>query len=250
MVGFPCSPFEVVQLWATLKIRSGHDTKKKDTQIQWEDVKILTGYSSEELKEFGVCAGTRILPLRSDCRPHILGNKKSPLLAAWTFDDRMGVVALLRLLKVLKEEQMKPKMNLVIAFTVQEETSCFGARTLAQKIKPTYFIAVDGCPLASHSPLELDERPGIWIRDRRQFYSIELIEGLSRAAKKAGTELQRAIFTGAASNASSVGLTGCADQVATIGHVRENSHGYEVASLKVFENLFKTLKVFISTWEG
>ena len=224
---------------------SGHGGRKTDTQIKWEEVKVVTGYTPEKLQEFGILAGTRILPLRSECGPHILGEEDNPLIAAWTFDDRMGAVALLRLLKVIKEEEIKPKIDTIIAFTVQEETSCFGARTLAQKIKPTYFIAVDGCPTASHSPLEVDERPGIWLKDRRQFYSTELIEDLTKAAESVGVELQRAIFTGAASDASSVGLTGVADQLATIGQVRENSHGYEIANLEAFENLFKTLKKFI-----
>ncbi len=229
---------------------SGHGSRKNDSQIKWEEVDVVTGYSPEDLRNFGIAVGTRILPLRSECGPIILGEENDPLLAAWTFDDRMGIVALLRLAKYLKEENIKPKMDTIIAFTVQEETSCFGARTLSYKLNPTYFIAVDGCPLASHSPLKLDERPGIWLKDRRQFYSTELIEGLSKAAEEVDVELQRAIFSGAASDASSVGLTGSADQVATIGHVRKNSHGFEIASLEVFENLYKTLKEFVSNWNG
>ncbi len=245
-------PLEIFGKNKTIKglssMGSGHGGRKDDSQIRWEEVKIITGYSADQLKSFGIEAGTRILPLRSNCGPHILGDETNPLLAAWTFDDRMGVVALIRLLKVLKEEAIQPKIDTIIAFTVQEETSCFGARSLAQKIKPTYFIAIDGCPTASHSPIFMDERPGIWLKDRRQFYSEELIEGLTAAAARAGVELQRAIFTGAASDASSVGMTGFADQLATFGHVRDNSHGYEVASLEAFENMFKVLKEFVSTW--
>ncbi len=232
-----------------ISMGSGHG-KKSESQLKWEEVDIVTGFSPEKLDEFGIIIGTRILPLRGECGPHILGDDTNPLIAAWTFDDRMGAVALLRLLKAIKEEGIKPKLDLIIAFTVQEETSCFGARTLAQKIKPTYFIAVDGSPLASHSPLELDERPGIWLRDRRQFYSEGLIDALSATASSIGIELQRAIFSGAASDASSVGLTGFADQLATFGHVRKNSHGYEIASLEVFENLYKVLKEFITSWNG
>ena len=229
---------------------SGHGGRKNDTQIKWEEVKVVTGYSTEQLKEFGVEAGTRILLPRNECGPHILGDEKNPLIASWTFDDRMGVTTLLRLLKIMKEESIQPKMKMIIAFTVQEETSCFGARSLAQKIKPTFFIAVDGCPTASHSPVYVDERPGIWIKDRRQFYSEKLIDGLTEAATSVGVELQRAIFTGAASDASSVGMTGFSDQLATIGHVRENSHGYEIATLETFENLLKILKNFVSNWNG
>jgi len=36
---------------------------------------------------------------------------------------------------------------------------------------------------------------------------------------------------------------------ATIGQVRENSHGFEVARLSVFDNLPNTLVEFLRTWE-
>jgi hypothetical protein len=38
--------------------------------------------------------------------------------------------------------------------------------------------------------------------------------------------------------------------VACFGHVRENSHGYEVARLSVFQNVVNTLVQFMTAWEG
>ena len=70
-----------------------------------------------------------------------------------------------------------------------------------------------------------------------------------RAAEEAGTELQPVVYDSAASDASLVYAVGGAHRVACLGHVRENSHGYEVARLSVFDNLFKTLVQFIATWE-
>lgn len=35
-----------------------------------------------------------------------------------------------------------------------------------------------------------------------------------------------------------------------LGHVRANSHGYEVARLAVFDNVLRTLVHFARTWSG
>ncbi len=172
------------------------------------------------------------------------------MIAAWTFDDKMGVVTLLRLLKSLQTQNVTPFVNLIIAFTTTEEIGCFGAKYLAQSLSPTYFIAVDGCPFASQSPMELDSRPGIRIRDRTYFYSPSLIKVLSEAAINAGTELQHLVYTTSGSDAGMAGNVGASPQAACIGHIRKNSHGFEVAYLSVFENLYQTLWTFINTWEG
>ena len=55
--------------------------------------------------------------------------------------------------------------------------------------------------------------------------------------------------TAAFSDASKAYEVGAADRVATLGQVRENSHGYEVARLSVFDNLLKTLVQFLKTWK-
>lgn len=138
----------------------------------------------------------------------------------------------------------------LVAFTVHEEGDAHGAKVVAQAEKPEVFIAVDGCPMPPGTPLRLDGRPGIWSKDRRTHYDQRLIRALCRAAEAAGTELQPAVYDEAASDASLVYTVGAAKRVVCFGHVRENSHGYEVCRLSVFDNLFKTLVEFITTWEG
>ena len=117
------------------------------------------------------------------------------------------------------------------------------------RFQPTYFIAVDGCPFASDSPMVLD-LPGIRIRDRTYFYSKELINALSHSALDVGTELQQLVYTVSGSDAGYVGSIGASPHTACVGHIRLNSHGYEIAYLSVFENLYKTLWSFITTFKG
>ncbi len=133
----------------------------------------------------------------------------------------------------------------IVAFTVHEEGGCHGAKVLAQRERPEIFIAVDGCPMPPGSGLELDGRPATWSKDNVTHFDQRLVRALCDAARDAGTEMQTVVYNGAASDASLVYSAGAAERVATIGHVRENSHGYEIARLSVFDNVLKTLVKFL-----
>lgn len=219
-------------------------------EITWNDFKIITGLSPKQLTEAGVRPGSTAVPVRAGRGPLLFGDDNDPMAAAWTFDDRAGVAALIRLLKAVKEESIKPSNPVIVAFTVHEEGGCHGAKVLADRERPEFFIAIDGCPIPPGSPLKLDGTPGIWSKDRAVHFDQQLIGEFLRAAEKAGTVLQPAVFDSAASDASAVYSTGGAPRVATVGIVRENSHGYEVTKAAVFENLAKTLTQFLKDFGG
>ena len=62
--------------------------------------------------------------------------------------------------------------------------------------------------------------------------------------------MQPVAYDSAGTDASLVYSVGGAARVACMGHPRENSHGYEVARLSVFDNVLKTLVRFVQVWEG
>jgi len=225
----------------------GADTNKP---VTWSDYKIITGLSKTQVAEAGIRPGSPAVPLAVERGPYLLGGGDDPLVAAWTFDDRMGVVALLRLLKEIQTHHLKPASPMIIAFTVQEELGGHGIKTLAVREKPQSIVAVDGCPTPAYAGLELDGRPGIWTRDRLAVYDPRLIAAFMDSAKTCGTELQQAAFSSTASDASMACSIGAAELCATFGHVRENSHGYEVARLSVFDNVLRVLVNFIQNWHG
>ncbi|MHA1955222.1 MAG: M20/M25/M40 family metallo-hydrolase [Candidatus Heimdallarchaeaceae archaeon] len=232
-----------------IALGSGHAAGSSQGVTDWKNVKVVTGLNPETLEKEGIKPGTLITILDSERGPIILGEESKPMIASWTFDDKMGIVTLIQLLEAIMEQNFKPNIDLIIAFTTTEEIGCFGAKYLAQELKPTYFIAVDGCPFASESPMVLD-LPGIRIRDRTFFYSKELIKALSQSALDAGTELQQLVYTLSGSDAGYVGNIGASPHTACVGHIRLNSHGYEIAYLSVFEKLYKTLWSFITTFKG
>lgn len=230
-----------------LSMGSTH-TAAGNKAIEWPDVHVLTGLTTAELSAAGIRPGSAGVPVREVCGPVILGNGDDPLVGAWTFDDRMGVVALLRMLAVLRETKQQPQRPTFVAFTVGEEVGGLGAKVVAAREQPETFIAIDGCPMPPSVPLKLDGRPGIWAKDRVAPYDQALVRDLCAAASEAGTELQPVVFDNAASDASLVYAAGLTQRIACFGHVRENSHGYEVARLSVFDNVVRTLVQFVTTW--
>ena len=235
---------------AVLSMGSTHTASAGSEAVKWQDVRVLTGLSPQQLQAAGVRPGSTGVPTRERCGPVLFGDEADPLVAAWTFDDRMGVVALLRLLQALQRDGIRPYHPTIVAFTVSEEIGGNGAKVLARRERPECFIAIDGCPTPPEATLELDSRPGIWSKDRLAAYDPGLLSAFSQAAVAAGTELQPAVYNNAASDASLVAYAGAAPRVACFGHVRENSHGYEVARLSVFDNVLNTLLQFVRTWEG
>ena len=233
-----------------LSFGSTHGGDLGDKPITWEEVQILTGLSSAQLQEKGIRVGSPGVPTKERRGPYLLGDKADPLLAAWTFDDRAGVMTLLRLLHRLKKENIQPHQPTIIAFVTSEEIGGHGAKNLARREQPAVFIAVDGAPIPAGVPLQIDGRPAAWSKDRLANYDQGLINHFRKAAQIAGTELQTAVYEGAASDASLLAYAGLVPRIACIGHVRENSHGFEVARLSVFDNVLNTLVEFIKDWEG
>ncbi len=243
------SPVEILgdngRITGVLSFGSTHGGSLGDKPITWADGRILTGLSPEQLQAKGIRPGSTGVPCRELRGPFVFGDAADPLAAAWTFDDRAGVVTLLRLLARLKEEEIRPYHPTIIAFTISEELGGHGAKNLVRREQPEIFVAVDGAPIPPGTPLKLDGRPALWSKDRLAHYDLRLQQALRRAAEEAGTELQTAVYDGAASDASLLYYAGLAPRVACVGHVRENSHGYEVLRLSVLDNLLNTLAGFI-----
>ena len=145
----------------------------------------------------------------------------------------------------MKEQPFQGTSPLIVAFTVHEEGGAHGAKVLTHREKPGIFVAVDGCPMSAISGLKVDNRPAVWVKDAKANYSHMVVMALEAAALAAGTELQRVVVENAYSDASAAYDCGGTARFATIGHVRENSHGFEIASLGVCDTLPAVLDEFV-----
>jgi putative aminopeptidase FrvX len=227
-----------------LSMGSGH-IEDGAQAIEWEHVRVITGRTPAELAALGVRTGSPGAPARERRGPVLLGAGDDPLVAAWTFDDRMGVVALLRLLETVRREGIVPAHPTLVAFTTREEVGGHGAKVLARREQPEIFVAVDGCPVPPGSGIVADGRPAVWVQDRTGPYDAGLARTFLRLGRAAGIEVQPVVHASAASDASMVLGAGACPRVACFGHVRENSHGFEVARLSAFDNVLRLLVAFM-----
>jgi putative aminopeptidase FrvX len=225
---------------------SGHSRTQASECPSWEAVRVLTGQSSDRLAEVGIRVGSPIVPARDVRGPFVFGDPTAPWVAAWTFDNRLSVACLLQALRRFKEEGLAPLSPMTVAFTVEEEIGCLGAKVLAQRERPDVFIAIDGSPLVPECPVELDGRPGIRSKDRAAVYDQDLLREICRIALDAGAELQPVVYSEAASDASLVYSIGGSPRVACLGYVRANSHGFEAAPLAAFDHTRTVIEALLT----
>jgi putative aminopeptidase FrvX len=158
----------------------------------------------------------------------------------------LSVACLLQALEALKEEGRTPRSPTIVAFTVEEEIGCLGAKVLAQRERPDVFVAIDGSPLVPECPVELDGRPGIRSRDRVATYDQDLLREICRISSDVGVDLQPVVYSGAASDASLVYSIGASPRVACLGYVRASSHGFEATPLVTLDHTLAVIQALLS----
>lgn len=125
-------------------------------------------------------------------RFNVLGSS----IQAKALDDRLGVSMLIDLIK-----QAPTNIDLLAAFTVQEEVGLRGARVAAYRFDPDMAIAVDSTP-AYDLPhwddedenvqynTHLDAGPAIYVMDRGTIADRRLVKLLTQAAEEEGIPYQ------------------------------------------------------------
>jgi len=119
-----------------------------------------------------------------------------PSICAKALDNRFGVAILIELLKHAPDN-----IDLLAAFTVQEEVGLRGARVAAYRFDPDMALAVDSTP-AYDLPhwddedenvqynTRLDAGPAIYVKDSSTIADRRLVDWLTSAAEKNGIPFQ------------------------------------------------------------
>lgn len=139
-------------------------------------------------------------------RLEILG----PSIKAKALDDRLGVATLIELLKHAPEN-----IDLLAAFTVQEEVGLRGARVAAYAFDPDMAIAVDSTPAYdlpswdsedenTHYNTRLDAGPSIYVMDGATIGDQRLVNLLVGTAEEEGIPFQYRQPGGGGTDAGSI----------------------------------------------
>lgn len=119
-----------------------------------------------------------------------------PSIRAKALDDRFGIATLIELLKHAPDN-----IDLLAAFTVQEEVGLRGARVAAYHFNPDMAIAIDSTPAYDlphweenfgndHYNTKLDEGPAIYVMDRATIADRRLVNLLEVTAQEKGIPYQ------------------------------------------------------------
>ena len=121
--------------------------------------------------------------------------RNGPVLIAKALDDRFGVATLLELVK-----NSPPNIDLLAAFTVQEEIGMRGAKVAAYAFEPDLGIAVDATPSYDLPDWEAEENvsyntklglgPAIYIGDSVTLSDPRLVRWMVETGKEAGIPFQ------------------------------------------------------------
>ncbi len=215
--------------------------KGDDKSRRWEEMHIFTGKSKKDLEKAGVHPGTRVVVAKSRRKIEEVG----PYLAGYFFDNRAAVAIGICALSLLKKSRKKPKQDVYLCLTTEEEIGAHGSSYACRTLPGDAAIAIDVGPAAKEYDVELNENPIIVYQDSFTVYTKSLSDALQEAAKKAKVKTQCATWSNYGSDASLAKRHGQTAQSALVCIPTENTHGFEIIHSEGILNAAKLLAQFL-----
>ncbi|MGE5072985.1 MAG: M42 family metallopeptidase [Anaerolineae bacterium] len=170
-----------------------------------------------------------------------------PSLMSKALDDRMGVAILIELIKAAP-----PNIDLLAAFTVQEEIGMRGARVAAHYFRPDLAIAIEATP-ANDLPMQFEGEntfyntklglgPALYVNNASTFDDPRLVRFMAQTAEKAGIPFQFRQPGGGSTNAGAIQRTAEGIPVASIAVPHRYTHSaMSVSRVDDFNNELRLL---------
>ncbi|TAE65998.1 MAG: M42 family peptidase [Bacteroidetes bacterium] len=123
--------------WPAIHVRSG---EKNDPKPELDNIFIDVGAKSKaEVLEMGIHVGT-VVTFEAD-----LFELNNRYYVGRALDNRMGGYIIAQVVKRLKENKIELPYTLYVVNSVQEEVGLYGARMMADTIKPHVALCTDVC---------------------------------------------------------------------------------------------------------
>jgi len=178
--------------------------EQRNAPVSFDNLTIDIGATSAgEAKEFGVKIGAPVVPLTI-----FENDEKHGILQGKAFDDRLGVAAMLKCLKRLKDEKLA--VDIVGVLSSQEEVGERGITAAMGRIKPAAAICFEGGPADdTFSPAYMVQdalRGGVMLRhmDRTVICTPRFTAFAQDVAEKSGVKVQMAVRSGGGNNGAYV----------------------------------------------
>lgn len=201
----------------------------RDSGLEWEHARVLTGLDDEDLIERGVRPGSRVVVAPS--RRQL--TELEGLVAGYFLDDRADLVSWLLALDALKGQTL----DVAFVATAAEEVGGEGALFYLQGCRPDVCIALELGPNVPDAPVELTDAPTVWVTDSYSTMAAADIALVEDVAGELEIGLQFQALSRGGSDASCAASHGLCARPFTFGLPMENSHGYEIIDPASMESL-------------
>ncbi len=179
-----------------------------------------------------------------------------PSLRAKALDDRLGVANLITLL-----QDAPPEVDLLAAFTVQEEVGLRGAFAAAYALAPDLAIAVDCTPAYDQPAWDGEENtryntrlgygPAIYVADRRTISHPALVRHLAETAEAEGIPYQYRQPGGGSTDAGAIFHRREGIPVVSLSTPGRYLHTpASIARLEDWHNTYRLLRAALARMEG
>lgn len=232
-------------LIGVLSVGSEHTTKEShriwetkpdqgDKALDWLHVYVFTGRTPEQLAEAGVGPGTRICVDRSK---RTLVDVGDDFIGSYFMDDRAPVLALLQAARMLRESGERPRHDVYLVFTTNEEIGGVGGSYASRTLPGDLTVALEVGPTEAEYGTTVGGGPIIAYGDALCVFDKDVADRLMDIARDLGTSPQAAVLGAFESDASHAKASGLTPRAALVCLPTMNTHGYEVIARQAISDL-------------
>jgi putative aminopeptidase FrvX len=208
--------------------------------LEWPMVHVTTRLSDGELAERGVRIGSRVVVHRERKRPLFLAD----CVAGYALDDKVALALMVAAMEAMAAG-LRPKGDVYFVATMGEEMLSGSSSFVSERIPAETLLALEIGPVAEEYSVRNNEQPVVWYKDRVATYTKVLCDELVRLAESLGFGAQPAVYSRAATDASTARQHGQVGRIACLAFPGENTHGYELACLAGIENTYRLLMAWL-----
>lgn len=217
------------------------DNRGLGKTVAWEDIRVITRMTKEELKDAGVHPGTRVVIGQTFRKVHDFQD----CIASYFLDNRASIAIALTALKQIKEKKTKPKKDIYFVATCSEEVGAHGASYAARTLPQGIALAIDVGPVAKEYGTVLNASPIVVYQDSYALYDKKTCDRMIVLSEQLGQAPQQAIFQSYGSDASLAYTRGQSPKAALICFPVENTHGYEIAHKESLQQCANLLEAYL-----
>lgn len=212
-----------------------------DKALDWPDVYVFTGLTSDELTQAGVAAGTRVCVERTRRTLTEVGHD---YLGCYFLDDRAAVTALLMCAAELSSGPA-PTGDVYFVFTVNEELGGLGGTYASRTLPGELTLALEVGPTEPEYGTSVHGGPIVAYGDAMCIYDRDVADGLMDVARGLGLHPQSAVLGAFESDASHSKANGACARAGLLCLPTLSTHGYEVIARSAIPDMAAVLTRFL-----